>query len=59
MGFPELFEKKQQNIGSIHFLHGIYHNGVSLLTSIHFCVLIVNFDTLVDKYLAENEVSGI
>ena len=50
MGFLELFEK---TIGSIHFLHGIYHYGVSLLTGIHFRVPSLIFGPLVAKYLAK------
>ena len=56
MGFPELFEK---NIGSIHFIPGIYLYGVSLLTPIYFRVPCLIFGPpLVAKYLAENGVSG-
>ena len=55
MGFPELFEK--QNIGSIHFIPGIYPYGVSFLTPIHFRVPSLIFVLLVAKYLAENGVS--
>ena len=55
MGFLELFEK---TIGSFHFIHGIYPNGVSLLTPIHFRVPSLIFGPLVAKYLVENSVSG-
>ena len=55
MRFPELFEK---TVGSIHFIPGIYPYGVSLLTTIHFCVPSLIFGPLVVKYLAENGVSG-
>ena len=55
MGFPELFEK---NIGSIHFIPGIYPYGLSFLTPIHFRVPSLIYGPLVAKYLAENEVSG-
>ena len=51
MGFPELFEK---TIGPIHFIPGIYPNGVSLLTPIQFRVPSLIFGPLVAKYLAEN-----
>ena len=52
---PELFVK---TIGSIHFIPGIYPDGVSLLTPIHFRVPSLIFDPLVAKYLSENGVSG-
>ena len=55
MGFLELFEK---TIGSIHFIPGIYHYGVSPLTPIHFRVPSLIFIPLVAKYLAKNGVSG-
>ena len=54
MGFPELFEK---TIGPIHFIPGIYHSGVSLLTPIYFRVPSLIFGPLVAKCLAENGVS--
>ena len=55
MRFPELFEK---TIGSINFIPSIYPYGVSLLTTIHFCVPSLLFGPLVVKYLAENGVAG-
>ena len=55
MGFPELFEI---TIGPIHFIHGIYPYGLSLLTPIHFHVPSLIFGPLGAKYLAENGVSG-
>ena len=48
----------KKNIGSIHFIPGIYLYGVSLLTPIHFRVPSLIFVPLVAKYLAENGVSG-
>ena len=54
-GFLNFFKK---NIGSIHFIPGIYPYWVSLLTSIHFHVPSLIFGPLVAKYLAENGVSG-
>ena len=45
------FEKK--TIGSINFIPGICHYGLSLLTLIHFRVPGLIFGPLVDKYLAE------
>ena len=55
-GFPELFEKTND---SIHFIPGIYPNGVSFLTPIHFRVPSLIFVPLVAKNLAENGVSRI
>ena len=51
MWFPELFEK---TIGPIHFIPGIYPNGVSLLTPIYFRVPSLIFGPMVAKYLAKN-----
>ena len=42
IGFPELFEK---NVGSFHFIPGIYPYGVSLLTPINF-VFLASFSAL-------------
>ena len=53
MWFPELLEK---TIGPIHFIPGIYPNGVSLLTPIHFRVPSLIFGLMVAKYLAQNGV---
>ena len=55
-GFPELFEKTND---SIHFIPGIYPNGVSFFTPIHFRVPSLIFVPLVAKNLAENGVSRI
>ena len=48
----------KKNIGSIHFISGIYPYWVSLLTSIHFRVPSLIFGPLVTKDFAENGVSG-
>ena len=48
MGFLELFDKI---IDSIHFIPGIYPDGVSLLAPIHFRVPSLIFGPLVAKYL--------
>ena len=55
-GFRELFEK---TIGPIHFIPGIYPNGVSFLTPMHFRVRGLIFSPLVAKYSGENGFSGI
>ena len=46
-----------KTIGTLHFIHGIYPHGTSLLTPIHFCVPSPIFGPLVAKYLAKNGVS--
>ena len=47
-----------KKICSIHFIPGIYPDGVSLLMPIHFRVPSLIFGPLVAKYLAKNGVSG-
>ena len=49
---------KKKNIGSIHFIPGIYPYVVSLLSPIHIRLPSLIFGPLVVKYLIENGVSG-